>query len=523
MNTYLTKPAVWPLLLLLIVALTGCISNPFREPETAETGARVTERILQHQPAEAEAIELKPAKSMPKTLPHVVQNDLPPDLWERIRRGFRMPMADNPRIRHQVKWLEAHPNHLRWTSERALPYLHYIVEQVEQRGLPMELALLPAIESGFRPQVHSRYQAAGLWQFIPSTAGAFGLKQTWWYDGRCDITASTQAAFDYLQHLADQFEGDWLLTLAAYNAGPSLLRRAIERNRKEGLPTDYWSLDLPLETQSYLPRLLAVVQVVKQPAKHGIELTPIPNQVQFSSVELQRQIDLRLAADLAGMDQDELKRLNPGLLRWATDPDGPHRLLLPQNKAEVFAEKLAALPPEQWITLKRYRIRHGDSLSGIAQRHGVELADLKRLNKLSDSKILIGHHLLIPTSGPDGDSLADAGPNPKTTQHSHVVKPGDTLWDIARNYKLNLRQLATWNELARDHTLWPGQVLKLKGDASSKPLTYRVRNGDSLYLIARRYGVTVADLKRWNRLSGSYLRPGQKLTLYPKSPITTAL
>ncbi len=521
MNQHLSRPLILPLLLLISISLGGCISNPFRDPESPHPGAPVTQSSMQKTPASTESIPSISVKPAPDSTPAGAGDGLPADLWERIRRGFRLSDVDNPRIRHQVEWLEAHPKHLLWTSERALPYLYYIVEQTEQRGLPTELALLPVIESGFRPQIRSRYQAAGLWQFIPSTAEAFGLKQTWWYDGRCDVEESTQAAFDYMQHLADQFEGDWLLTLAAYNAGPSLVRRAIVRNRKEGLSTDYWSLDLPRETQKYLPRLLAVAKVVRQPAAHGIELTPIPDKAQFSPVELQQQIDLRLAADMADMGEDELKQLNPGLLRWATDPEGPHRLLLPRHKAGTFADKLAALPPQQWTTLKRYQIRPGDTLGGIAQRHGVKVTDLQRANKLSSSNIRAGTHLLIPMNGPEADTNAELAT--KTEQQKHVVKRGDTLWDIARSYQLNHQHLARWNGLATDDTLWPGQILKLKANAQRQAISYRVRSGDTLYVIARRHGVSVADLKRWNKLSGTHLRPGQILTLYPKRPITTAL
>lgn len=525
MNFQPPRPVRLLLFFLITLMLGGCISNPFRDEPSTGADRQEPQAPPPQRPAVVETIELeKPQAVQAPAPPMLVQAPIPIDLWERIRRGFLLPQADNPRVRKQLQWLRTHPMHLLWTSERASPYLYHIVEQAEQRGLPTELALLPAIESGFRPRARSPYGAAGLWQFMPGTAGAFGLKRTWWYDGRYDLTASTQAAFDYLQHLADQFEGDWLLTLAAYNAGPAQIRRAMERNRRLGLATDYWSLDLPRETQNYLPRLLAVARVVREPGAHGIRLAAIPNAANFSAVELERQIDLRLAARLAGVQADELKRLNPGLRRWATDPDGPHRLLVPEDRAQTLADSLAALPPEQWVSYKRYRIRRGDTLGGIAHKHGIAMREIQRANKLGGSLIRAGGDLLIPVPGTGAPTAAAPRTDQQTAaQSTHVVQRGDTLWGIARSYKLNHRQLAVWNGLAEKDTLKPGQVLKLRGQAGGEALLYRVRQGDSLYLIARRHGVTVADLKRWNELTGSHLRPGQELTLYPGARFTTAL
>ncbi len=511
----MTQPYLHRFILLIpLLGLGGCMSLPFTEKsaETAELGPE--RQLAMIEPAQVVDPGFSPAPVIDSQAEAQPVLAPPKDLWERLRRNMSLEQVENERVETQLDWLRQHPKHMLWTSQRAVPYLYYIVEQTERRGMPAELALLPAIESGFRPRVHSRLKAAGLWQFIPSTGSAFGLKQDWWYDGRMDVVSSTPAAFDYLQHLADQFEGDWLLALAAYNAGPSLVRRSIERNRKEGLQTDYWSLDLPGETQRYVPRLLAVSRVVADPSAHGIALADIPNQPYLETVELPDQIDIKRAAQLAGLDSEELKRLNPGLKRWATAPDGPHHLTLPVGTADSFQAKLAALPKSQWVSLKRYKIRRGDTLGGIAQRHGTSVAAIKQANKLKSSRIRAGKLLAIPYPGEATDEILASLSDSNAAAATHIVQQGDSLWNIAREYELDHRQLARWNGMAVDDTLWPGQVLQLKLSKGKKSLSYKVRKGDSLYVIARRHGVSVAELRRWNGIDGNMLKPGQELTLY---------
>lgn len=422
-----------------------------------------------------------------------------------------------------MRWLKANPDYLERASQRAEPFLYLIVDEAERRGLPLELALLPVVESGYQPLARSPDHAKGLWQFMPRTGKAFGLRRSWWYDGRSDVHASTYAAFDYLTALAAQFDGDWELALAAYNAGPGSIRRAIRRNEKKGLATDFWSLDLARETEQYVPRLLAISRVVRAPSQYGVSLAPVPNQPQLARVKLPGQIDVAIAAKLCGIDQNRLKDLNPGLRRATSDPDGPHHLLVPVTHVDGFREKLAAADPKKLVTRHRYLIRQGDTLGSIAVRHGTSVRQLQRLNHMRNTHLRAGRFLFIPGGTEETVKVAKAkkaGP-PSRYKNAllHVVLPGDTLWDIARVHRTSHRKLAALNNLAVNETLRPGQTLMIRtltGKDAQNSFSYRVRKGDSLYLIARRFNVSLKDLRRWNPLPGRYLQPGQKLTLHPK-------
>ncbi len=518
----LFRPIHWPFLAAAALLLSGCVSNPFRGDQ-----AQAPEPVIQQQPqAERKPVQGPIPSAAPDDPQETTDNTVPAaprDLWRRIANGYAMDITDHPRLQREMDWLRSHPNYLLHASERASPYLYYVVEKAEARGLPLELALLPIVESGFNPQARSRFDAAGLWQFMPPTGQAFGLKQNWWYDGRFDIAASTGAAFDYLEQLAAQFDGNWALALSAYNAGPGTVRRAIARNRAEGLPVDYWSLDLPRETSNYVPRLLAVARAVQTPSAYGITLATIPDKPRLARVELPRQIELRIAAELADLDPEQLLVLNPCHQRWATHPDGPHDLLLPVARAQTFSDRLNRLDDSAWVRTQRHRIRPGDSLVAIARHYGTSVNELKKLNKLRSTQIRAGKYLLIP-SGP-GHRLAGTN-SPASKPTRHLVQPGDTLWEIARTHGLNYRQLAALNGLAEKDTLRPGQELQLAAAPDGQgpqTVAYQVRSGDSLYVIARRFGVRIADLRRWNRFDGPYLQPGQTLTLHLQASDTSQL
>ena len=469
----------------------------------------------------------------------------PLDLWGRARAGFQLPIPDNARVDRELKWFISHADYIKRVQIRAKPYLYFILEETEKRGMPTELALLPVVESAFQPFAYSSGRASGLWQFIPSTGKHYGLKQNWWYDGRRDIVAATNAALDYLQNLAGEFDGDWKLALAGYNAGAGNVRRAIKKNKRLGKPTDFWSLDLPRETRSYVPRLLACARLLSESDELGIHFQPLPNQPYFASVDIGSQLDLALAAEMAEISIEELYQLNPGFNRWATDPKGPHRLQLPLDKVAPFKQRLAQLDPNDRLRWKRYRIKNGDSLGVIARKHGTTVALLQQVNKIRSTRIRAGKHLLIPVSTKRLNHYAlSAQQRIAKIQNStrsgsridYVVQPGDTLWDIARSHKVSHRKLAKWNGMAPRDILRPGQKLviwtKVKPTvtAQAKPITlpafntapgntrsslrYSVRKGDSLSRIATRFNVTVADLKKWNALPGKYLQPGQKITLH---------
>jgi membrane-bound lytic murein transglycosylase D len=318
------------------------------------------------------------------------------DLFERMRAGFALPVVDDPRVRRQLDWYVAHPEYLARTFDRSRRYLHHIVEQLEERGMPRELALLPVVESAFDPFAHSPRHASGLWQFIPSTGRRYGLQQDWWMDGRRDVLEATRAALEHLEDLNREFDGDWLLALAAYNTGPGNVRRAIARNRRAGRPTDFFHLDLFRETRAYVPKLLAIAQLTSEPQRFGVELPAIPDSPYFARVDVGGQIDLGRVADLGGIPLEELRALNPGYKRWATAPDGPHELLVPIPASEQLGEALAALPPSERLRFARHKVRRGDTLIAIARRYGVSLEALREVNRVRGSLIRPGQELLLP-------------------------------------------------------------------------------------------------------------------------------
>ncbi len=463
----------------------------------------------------------------------------PRDLIGRIAAGFALPDHDHPRAERARAWFVRHPDYLKRVVERARPYLHLIVEEIEARGMPGEIALLPVVESAFQPFAYSHGRAAGLWQFIPSTGKHYGLKQNWWYDGRRDVQRATHAALNYLQKLSADFDGDWLLALAAYNAGEGTVMRAVRRNAKAGKPTDFWSLKLPRETTTYVPKLLGVSAVFGNPAAFGIDLPEVADAPVLAQVETGGQIDLARAADLAGISVDELYMLNPAFNRWATDPDGPHTLLLPRDKADTFRTQLASLEPDGRLQWRRHRIRSGENLGVIASRYQTTPAVLRQVNQLDGDLIRAGHHLLIPVASKPGSAYSHSAgqrharntakqPSSGSRRVTHTVRGGESLWSIGRRYGVTSRSLARWNGMGTRDTLAVGRELTVwlppqAGGATSSAansndtlqrIRYTVRPGDSLYAIASRFKVSIADLRRWNGLASDLLHPGQKLTLH---------
>ena len=461
------------------------------------------------------------------------------DTWARIRDGLSLPHLVNSGVMREIDWYARNPEYLHRLARRARPYLTYIVQEVERRGMHLEFALLPAVESAFQELAYSPAGASGLWQFIPSTGRLYGLKQNWWYDGRRDIVASTRAALDYLTKLMREFNGDPLLAAAAYNWGEGNVRRAISRNRARGKRTDVWSLRLPRETRVHLSRLLAIAAIVKQPDRYGVVLESIPDRVHFQRVPLDGQIDLSVAADLAGITLDELRRLNPGFKRWATDPEGPHRLQLPSGAVGRFTAKLAKVQAGKrqtgWI---RHEIVRGDTLGTIARRYGTSVAALKGMNRLTSDRIRAGRHLMVPVStGTLHASRLDDGmrarldratAEDRSKKSTHRVRRGDSLWRISRKHGVSIEQLAAWNGLSVTAGLRPGQRLTVyRRNTEPSPIhsprpsmpaavVHVVEHGDTLSAIAERHGTTVFDLTEFNRIDESaILRPGQKLRLIP--------
>lgn len=477
------------------------------------------------------------------------------DLWERIRSGFTLSDLDSPLVREHEAWYANRPDYVRRMVERSQRYLFHIVEEVEKRGMPSEIALLPMIESAYNPKAYSTSHASGIWQFIPSTGKHFGLDQNLLYDGRRDILAATDAALDYLQKLYNMF-GSWELALAAYNWGEGSVSRAIARNQANGEPTDYLSLRMPPETRNYVPKLIAVKNIVMDPAAYGLTLNTIPNSPYFATVKLKQHMDVAVAARLAEVPMDEFVALNPAYNKPLVAGTGKPTLLLPVDKVNSFSLNLENYdhPLSSWQT---YTPRRGENLTAIAQRFGISLARLKEINSIHGRKKQVAAQTLlvpvtrsgnaptllahIPAPEPAGES-ATAGH--KTT---HIVARGDTVLNIAKRYGMTSAELKSRNGL-KSNTLARGQKLTVlaaakpekvhtaqaksatsktgnekavvaasKSTESGKHAHYVVKRGDTVFSIARRFNVAVDDLQRWNRIPSDFsLQPGNKLMVYSR-------
>ena len=460
------------------------------------------------------------------------------DLWQRIRNGFILQGQDHRLVQPYIKWYSKHQAYLDRVVERARPFLYDIVEEIKARDMPMEIALLPVVESAFQPFAYSPGRAAGIWQFIPGTGKIYGLKQNWWYDGRRDVPRATKAALKYLDRLQKRFDGDWLLALASYNSGEGRVARAIKKNRRLGKPTDFWSLDLPNETKGYVPKLLAISAVIADTEAHNLSIASIPNEPHLEHIDIGSQIDLALAAELAEMSIEDMYKLNPAFNRWATAPDGPHTLSLPIEKVDNFHIALAKVDKHQRIQWKRHRIRQGETLGHIARKFQTTVELLQDVNSIRDKWIRAGNSIIIPVAtknlkhylSEDQRRLSLQNTNRRGIKIKHTVRPGDTFWGLSRKFKVKVRQIASWNGMSPRDSLMPGQHLAIwtknrsasttsyatpPSSATRQQLHYKVRKGDSLARIAKKFRVTIGKLRRWNSLpKGKYLQPGQRITLY---------
>jgi len=440
------------LILLLVAALAGCASNPSQFTQGKEGAYVATDT----------------SRTIDLTHP-------PRDMWDRIRRGFAIPNLHGELVDKWTDYYASHPEMIERMTERASKYLFYIVNQVNQRGLPTELALLPFVESAYNPTALSRSKASGLWQFIPSTGLHYNLQQTWWHDQRRDPIASTQAALDYLSYLYDM-QGDWYLALASYNLGEGSVQRAMDRNAKHGRPTGYLALDLPGETRNYVPKLQAIKNIIADPQKYGIVLPDIPNTPYFKTVQKSRNMDIVVAAQLAEMSVDDFKSLNASFNRPVILGKNHPTLLLPANKIDIFNANLEAYtgPLSSWQT---YQTRRGESYASIARRHGISLTKLREVNGISKRRHLaVAQTILVPASGTAGIQRAslevpsDDVPETRTIRHGQHVE----------HHSVNVR-------------------------------THKVRPGDTLYALAKRYHTTVTELRQLNNLKSNDLSVGKRL------------
>jgi membrane-bound lytic murein transglycosylase D len=406
-------------------------------------------------------------------------------------------------------------------------------------GLPLELALLPIIESGFYPFSYSAGSASGLWQFIPNTGRLYNLEQNWWVDERRNVLKSTRAALKYLEGLYYYFKKDWLLAVAAYNSGPGRVKKEIARNKALGRPTDFFHLRLPAETRGYVPRLLAVSRLVKYPSKYGQRIYPIEYEEVLKSVTLRAQVDLSLVSELTGLSLDEIYTYNPDLNRWATPPVRGYKLLLPKEIVPKFIEDLTAYPNSQRIRWLRHLVKTGDSLNSIAKRYKTDKFYLKVANDLDDNIIKAGDFLVVPVPQKDRNyySLSVETRKQRSLEKQrkgkkviYSVKSGDSLWSIARFYNTHVEYVLKWNKISPKDGLQIGQKLVLwyekppkldifcmmKNQAKVKrKVTYSVRSGDSLAKVAEKFKVTREQIREWNTIVKSgILQPRQKLTIF---------
>ena len=531
-------------IIIISLVLSACSTTGGYSPSPANSASSTPEKTappdaelttpVSHALASKEPLTEKSEVSAQDSVTH-------DDIWQRIHSQFVLDRnIQRSSVKAKLAWYARHQDYIDRVAERARPHLFHIVSKLEERNMPLELALLPIVESAYHPFAYSRSHASGIWQFIPGTGRNYGLKQNWWYDGRRDIVAATDAALNYLEKLHKEFNGNWLHALAAYNTGERNVARSISRNKSKGKPIDFWSLRLPRETRGYVPSLLAVAELLANSDKHKVNWQKIENQPYFDIVAVDKQLDLALAAQLAEMTMDEIYTLNPGFNRWATDPEGPHRLLIPVEKSAKFRDGLSKVPAEERISWKRHVIKRGESLGLIASRYHTSVAALKQTNNLRSNLIREGHSLLIPSSkqplkfytlSADARRFRGLKKTPDGKAHIYKVRRGDTLWDIGKSYGVSVKELCAWNGLSARSIIRPGKKLTLylssAQDKTPKAVpatfeqsgrtSYIVRKGDSLWLIARRFDTSVKELRRLNKLGkNGYLRPGQQLIIQGK-------
>lgn len=455
------------------------------------------------------------------------------DLWQQAIARFEFAQCtDFPEAQAWTEWFGERPDYMARVMNRARPWLFDIMQEIARREMPGELALLPVVESAYDPFAYSHGRASGTWQFVSATARSHGIQINDYYDGRRDVYVATRAALDYLQQLNQRFDGDWNLALAAYNGGQGRVGRAIARNQRANRPTDWRSLRLPRETKAYIPKLHGLACLFQAADDYDIELPVWPASPLVERIALNGPTDVVVFSALLGLEITELMALNPGLNRHITSPSGPHHLIVPIGLADDAKALVQNISSAQLLEYKTIEVQPGDTLSGLAVRHDTTVDALVTHNALDGDVIRLGQQLEIPTqiSPNQPAQYADRYQELALLQSrlvpakrfQHEVRPGESLWVIARRYGVNMGDLQRWNQLGTGHLIRPGQRLTIIMEpaavgvqaSSGSPTRYTVRNGDSLWAIARRHRIPLNDLMEQNDLNqGSVLRPGQTLTL----------
>lgn len=446
------------------------------------------------------------------------------DVWGVLRGEFTLDHeTSRAEVQEQIRWLAAHPGYLNKVCRQSEPYIYHIIGEVKKRRLPGELALLPMIESAFDPFAYSVAGAAGLWQLMPRTGAGLGLKQDWWFDARRSISSSTDAALSYLIYLNKFFNGNWILAIAAYDAGEGTIDRAIKSAGVRN--ASFWELSLPRETQIYVPRLLALAEIIKNPGQYQLILPEIPYLPYFQEVNIGSPIDLNHAAKMAGISYNELIKLNPGFNRWTTDPHKPIKLLIPAEKVHQFNLNLANLPEEKRVSWEIHTVQPGESLDTIAVRYHTTVNLIKQLNQLATNQITPHQSILIPSTknappvekkAPSPAAIALEYKIPAVREHRviHIVQENDTFQKLVNTYGVSIKDIQMWNKLPTNQPLRVGQQLVL-WKKINPPIQYVVKSGDSLSSIAQQYKTKIDRLVALNPglRRNDPLYSGQKLVV----------
>ena len=515
-----------PFTLLAAAFLTGCQSLPTQpktvshieihpSSEDASTSTFKSAAVNIHQTALDESIQ-NAVESTPK--PKASLADL--SIWQALSNHFQLTDKHKEQYQSYLQYYLRHKSYLTRISKRAKPYLYHIFQEVKKRNMPYEIVLLPAVESGFSPKAKSYQSAAGLWQFIPGTAHLYDLDKNWWYDGRMDILHSTQAALDYLQKLYELNDQDWLLALASYNAGYGNVLKAQKKFHRyhPKQKADFWAIRkyLPQETQNYVPQLLAMTYLIKHRDQYQIVLEDIPNKPFIEAIPLKQQVSLEKVRKITGVSKKLMKQLNPCYLRPTTPPNGKHHLVLPKACAEIFKEKMAkdkSLFKIQWA---RHKVRPGESLSTIAHQYHTSIREIKRINHLHSNLIRAGKILLIPYPQQYAKQLPQKLQQKYNgAKYYHTVKRGESLWSIANYYNISTRTLCRWNNIGIRTPLRVGQKIEIRSANYGKKIVHKLKKGESLWLVAHRYGTTTTQLAKWNHIKRSQLlQPGEELIVW---------
>jgi membrane-bound lytic murein transglycosylase D len=447
-------------------------------------------------------------------------------VWDHLRAGYGLPDTSNSAIDTQIRFYTNNKAYFYKITQQSEPYLHYVVNEMHENGMPTELALLPFIESSYNPAAVSP-DNAGMWQFGAATGRNLGLKQNNWYDGRKDVVASTDAAIRLLKKLYNRFDKDWLLAVAAYNAGDGTIQQAVDKNRRAGKSTDFWSLPLNKITQGYIPQLIALSKIVANPNVYDFKLYPIPDVPYFVKINVDSQINLAEAAQNSSLDAALLKKLNSGFNGWLTDPSEPRQLLIPVDNAAAFKLQLDSLPKIASVKWQEHVVKKGDSVEAIAKKYGASAARIKTVNNIKSANLTAGQRLQIPLSPADANVTYSAPEKVIAEQSSltentksnyYTVKSGESLWSIAKAQNTSVNALAQLNNMNSKSALQAGQKLLVLSQANAsvatepRKLNYTIKSGDTLGKIAAKYDVSVKQIMQWNKIKDeTSIRPNQEL------------